>query len=137
MARPANVMTTAPSDSYGDLSYSELQALAKERGIPANLNRADMEQALREHDEANRPMTDDAVSYAPGEDLEATEKFVAPGQPPHRYDANARPPELSDPSITFLSREHLLRMSRGEIVDIAGKRVAAGPEFPPYHQLTR
>lgn len=144
MPKPANVMTSAPSgprDNYDDLEHDDLVTLAEERGLDlkerfghAYVRNELIIDALRERDRSD-VMANPGVDVAPGEDLEATEKFVGKDQPAHRHDANLASHKRRG-DYAYLTRADLVRLARGEVLDLDGLKVAADPaDFPQEHRL--
>lgn len=138
MAKPANVMTTAPAeDELGGLARDELMDIAKAEGAdlsPGYNSKDELKDAIRRNRVAVESKGPPPVDFAPGEDLEATEKFIAPGQPEHRYDANVLPPPAE--GVTYLTRSDLMHMAKGGMLEIKGLKLAAAPgDFPPPHKV--
>jgi hypothetical protein len=72
----------------------------------------------------------------PGADLGAAAEFIPPDQPAHRQDANQPSAPVVAGDVVVVARTHLQRMSRGEVVEVGGVRLAADPaDFPPYWKL--
>lgn len=114
MPSPPNILkTTPPDDSYADMSHDELMALARQRGLdlPSGYVRNEVIAGmLREQDSIVSEGVPDLVEM--------------PYQPARRYD------------VVYVARSHLIRMSRGEVVEIDGLKLAAEPgDFPPYWKL--
>ena len=117
MPSPQNILkTTPPDDSYDAMGHDALVALARQRGLdlPSGYVRKDvLADMLREQDGLLGKSSDEGGAVV-------TEAAA----PVRRYD------------VVYLARTHLIRMSRGEVVEVDGLKLAAEPgDFPPYWKL--
>lgn len=155
MPSPENVLKTTdpqpPADNYGDMSNDELRALAQERGIELGhgyVKNDDIATMLRAQDGAtgggqkNARAEGHGVNVghqvaAPGTDLHATADFIPPDQPEHRQDANLKPAlgAKKQEGVIYVEREQLRAMAKGEVVEVGGVKLAAGPDFPESHKV--